>query len=84
MAALAVIFFALLGMILLRKGATEPTTAKINEGLLVLPVRIRVRTEPNAKAKKAPAIAHQAGASMSAGNMMSLPSAAACSSGVSW
>jgi TonB family protein len=49
-AALAVIFFALLGMILLRKGATEPTTAKINEGLLVLPVRIRVRTEPNAKA----------------------------------
>jgi len=49
-AALAVIFFALLGMILLRKSATEPTTPQINEGLLVLPVRIRVRTEPNAKA----------------------------------
>jgi TonB family protein len=49
-AALAVIFFALLGMILVRKGATETPSAKIKEELLVLPVRIRVRTEPNAKA----------------------------------
>jgi hypothetical protein len=34
-------------------------------------------TEPKAKAKKAPAIAHHAAASMSAGNITSLPSAAA-------
>src|SRR5512145_67398 len=34
-------------------------------------------TEPKAKAKNAPAIAHQAAASMSAGNITSLPSAAA-------
>ena len=33
--------------------------------------------EPKAKAKKAPAIVHQAAASMSLGNMTSLPSAAA-------
>ena len=34
--------------------------------------------EPNAKAKNAPAMAHHAAASMSAGNIVSLPSAAAC------
>lgn len=48
--ALAVIFFALLGMILLRKGVTETTSTKVKEELIVLPVRIRVRTEPNARA----------------------------------
>ncbi len=35
-------------------------------------------TEPKANAKKAPAMAHHLAASMSAGNITSLPSAAAC------
>jgi TonB family protein len=49
-AALAVIFFALLGLILVRKGGQETERAKTAETLTVLPVRIRIRTEPNARA----------------------------------
>lgn len=48
--ALAVIFFALLGMIVLKSGKGPHEEAKVNETLTVLPVRIRVRTEPNARA----------------------------------
>ena len=49
-AALAVIFFALLGLILVKKSAPDPGTKKKTEELTVLPVRIRVRTDPNARA----------------------------------
>jgi hypothetical protein len=57
-------------------------TGAAHRGLLVLALVTRWNTsccgtEPKAKAKKAPAMAHQAAASMSAGNMTSLPSAAA-------
>jgi TonB family protein len=48
--ALAVIFFALLGMIVLRSGKAPRAEEKTAETLTVLPVRIRVRTEPNARA----------------------------------
>jgi len=47
---LAVIFFALLGMIVLRTDDRPAQEAAANEALTVLPVRIRVRTEPNARA----------------------------------
>lgn len=48
--ALAVIFFALLGMIILKSGNKAREEEKTVETLTVLPVRIRVRTEPNARA----------------------------------
>ena len=49
-AALAVVFFGLLGLILVRKGTEASKQPELTEELLVLPVRIRIRTEPNAKA----------------------------------
>lgn len=48
--ALAVIFFALLGMIVLRSGKKPAAQEETLETLTVLPERIRVRTEPNARA----------------------------------
>lgn len=48
--ALAILFFALLGMIVLRSGKGPREAEKTIETLTVLPVRIRVRTEPNARA----------------------------------
>jgi TonB family protein len=48
--ALAVIFFALLGLILVKKGVQDDDPRKVTEQLTVLPIRIRVRTEPNARA----------------------------------
>lgn len=49
---LAVVFFALLAMIILRSGgsSSEPKEVRASETLTVLPVRIRIRTEPNARA----------------------------------
>ncbi|MFL6248754.1 MAG: TonB family protein [Thermoanaerobaculia bacterium] len=49
--ALAILFFALLGMIVLKSGNKNPQEEKkAFETLTVLPVRVRVRTEPNARA----------------------------------
>lgn len=48
--ALAVIFFALLGLIILRSEERPRETAATRETLTVLPVRIRIRTEPHARA----------------------------------
>lgn len=49
--ALAVIFFALLAAIILNSGDDErPRTGALAETLTVLPVRIRIRTEPHARA----------------------------------
>ncbi|HEV7768891.1 MAG TPA: TonB family protein [Thermoanaerobaculia bacterium] len=48
--ALAVIFFVLLALIVLRTDTSERAPDQITETLTVLPVRIRVRTEPNARA----------------------------------
>lgn len=47
---LAVLFFILLGLIILRGGGKTPNAAKNEETLTVLPMRIRIRTEPNARA----------------------------------
>jgi len=47
--ALAVIFFTLLGLILVNKGSSAAGTP-VSETLTVLPLRVRVRTEPNARA----------------------------------
>ncbi|HEX7151482.1 MAG TPA: TonB family protein [Thermoanaerobaculia bacterium] len=47
---LGVLFFTLLGLIILKSGEQKPNVAAINETLTVLPLRIRVRTEPNARA----------------------------------
>jgi len=47
---LAVIFFTLLALIVLRTDDRPAQEAAANEALTVLPVRIRVRTEPNARA----------------------------------
>lgn len=48
---LAVLFFVLLGLIILRAGKDRPAEAvRPNETLTVLPIRIRIRTEPNARA----------------------------------
>lgn len=47
---LGVIFFALLGMIILKSGKAPAEDPQTRETLTVLPVRIRVRTEPNARA----------------------------------
>lgn len=49
-AALGVIFFTLLGLILVKKGAAPVTGSTVSETLTVLPIRIRIRTEPNARA----------------------------------
>jgi TonB family protein len=48
--ALAVIFFTLLGLIILKSDDRPRTSAEANETLTVLPVRIRIRTEPHGKA----------------------------------
>jgi TonB family protein len=48
--ALAAIFFALLGMIVLKTGKNTRVEDKPTETLTVLPVRIRIRTEPHARA----------------------------------
>jgi len=47
---LAVIFFALLAMIVLRGGKREPEQVPVSETLTVLPASIRIRTEPQARA----------------------------------
>lgn len=47
---LAVVFFALLGMIILRSGGDGPKKDAATETLTVLPLKIRIRTEPNARA----------------------------------
>jgi TonB family protein len=48
--ALAAIFFALLAMIVLKTGKNTRAEDKPTETLTVLPVRIRIRTEPHARA----------------------------------
>ncbi len=48
--ALAAIFFALLAMIVLKTGNRTRVEDKPTETLTVLPVRIRIRTEPHARA----------------------------------
>jgi TonB family protein len=48
--ALAVIFFTLLGLILVRKRDAKPEDAAMSETLTVVPLRIRIRTEPQARA----------------------------------
>ena len=47
---LAVLFFVLLGLILLKSGKDKPEQEAVIETLTVLPARIRIRTEPNARA----------------------------------
>jgi TonB family protein len=47
---LAVVFFALLGLIILRSGGGKREEAAPVETLTVLPARMRVRTEPHARA----------------------------------
>lgn len=47
---LALIFFALLALIILRAGKPEEKEVQASETLTVLPARIRIRTEPNARA----------------------------------
>src|SRR5688572_32552237 len=47
---LALIFFALLGMIVLKAGRRNAEEVRATETLTVLPIRIRIRTEPNARA----------------------------------
>lgn len=47
---LALIFFALLAMIILRSGGEKEARQAASETLTVLPMRLRVRTEPNARA----------------------------------
>jgi TonB family protein len=48
--ALEVIFFALLALIVLKSDDRRPREIALRETLTVLPIRIRIRTEPNAKA----------------------------------
>jgi len=47
---LGVIFFALLGLLLFTTGKRKPDPPPVSESLSVLPLRLRLRTEPNAKA----------------------------------
>jgi TonB family protein len=47
---LAVLFFALLAMIILKAGKPAPKQVPVSETLTVLPASIRVRTEPQARA----------------------------------
>ena len=48
--ALAVLFFVLLGLIVLKAGRTAPEKIRERETLTVLPLSIRIRTEPHARA----------------------------------
>ncbi|MFP5246647.1 MAG: TonB family protein [Thermoanaerobaculia bacterium] len=48
--ALAVLFFVLLGLIILKSDGGGPKEVAATETLTVLPVRIRIRTEPHARA----------------------------------
>ena len=48
--ALALVFFTLLALIILKTGGEEDAPEKVTETLTVLPIRIRIRTEPNARA----------------------------------
>jgi TonB family protein len=48
--ALALLFFVLLGMIILRSGRKDGDVTRASETLTVLPMRIRIRTEPHARA----------------------------------
>ena len=48
--ALAILFFALLGLIVIKSGNGPAKDTAVREALTVLPVRIRVRTEPQARA----------------------------------
>ena len=47
---LALVFFVLLGLIILRGGKETPRATTAEETLTVLPMRMRIRTEPNARA----------------------------------
>jgi len=47
---LGVIFFALLALLLFTTGKRKPEAPPVSESLSVLPLRLRLRTEPNAKA----------------------------------
>ena len=47
---LALIFFALLALIIVNSGGDDRPDVRRAENLTVLPVRIRIRTEPNARA----------------------------------
>jgi TonB family protein len=47
---LGVIFFALLALLLFTTGKNKTTPAPMSESLSVLPLRVRLRTEPSAKA----------------------------------
>jgi TonB family protein len=47
---LAVVFFALLALIILRSGKHQPEEVRTSETLTVLPASIRIRTEPQARA----------------------------------
>ncbi len=47
---LAVVFFALLGLIILKSGGEKRDETAALETLTVLPARVRMRTEPNARA----------------------------------
>jgi TonB family protein len=47
---LAVLFFTLLALVVLKTGKERPEKPQASETLTVLPQRIRVRTEPNARA----------------------------------
>lgn len=47
---LAVVFFLLLGLIILKSGKKEDDAPRVSETLTVLPIRIRIRTEPHARA----------------------------------
>ena len=47
---LAVLFFVILALIILRGGGAEERQAQVDETLTVLPMRIRIRTEPHARA----------------------------------
>ena len=47
---LGLIFFTLLALIILKTGDETPEAARADETLTVLPLRVRIRTEPNARA----------------------------------
>ena len=47
---LGLIFFTLLALIILKTGDDKPDEKRVTEMLTVLPLRVRIRTEPNARA----------------------------------
>jgi TonB family protein len=47
---LAIVFFVLLALIVMHGGESEPKKVSTSETLTVLPMRIRIRTEPQARA----------------------------------